>query len=92
VRSDFEGVVSIISVAGELDIATGPQLQSELDLVFDAGLLGGWASRSCAPTVGFVASSALHPPGWPFYCLKASYPQASATRSAPIARSGSTWT
>ncbi len=37
VRSDFDGVVSIISVAGELDIATSPQLQSELDLVFADG-------------------------------------------------------
>jgi len=37
VRSDFDGVVSIISVAGDLDIATSPQLQSELDLVFNDG-------------------------------------------------------
>jgi len=37
VRSDFDGVVSIISVAGELEIATSPQLQSELDLLFNDG-------------------------------------------------------
>jgi len=37
VREDRDGVVSIISVAGELDIATAPTLQSALDRVHMCG-------------------------------------------------------